>query len=214
MHIFNLWHCNQVYICIRGEVSCIFFYRLFRTVLKLSLKLKILHIKLLNFVCPSCLSFYKGSSNNTLFVFYYLQDYLSNQIISINYQLYNIILLCFSANVTPSSHSNWADKISLSFITAANLLMRLEPKVALFISDVIKNFFCKFFLINHIQINLSIYVILFLLSVQNQVQLALAFLIVGYKCIGEASNDGLLLKPVNYVQSLVTMLKKLLNGEF
>ncbi|KAK1433251.1 hypothetical protein QVD17_10160 [Tagetes erecta] len=78
-----------------------------------------------------------------------------------------------SANVTPSSHSNWEDKISLSFTTATNLLMRLEPK--------------------------------------NQVQLALAFLIVGYKCIGEASNDTLLLKPVNYVQSLVTMLKKLLN---
>ncbi|KAL9993657.1 putative armadillo-like helical, protein SWEETIE [Helianthus debilis subsp. tardiflorus] len=78
-----------------------------------------------------------------------------------------------SANVSPSSHSNWEDKITLSFTTATNLLMRLEPK--------------------------------------NQVQLALPFLIIGYRCIGEASNDAFLLKPVNYVQSLVAMLKKLLN---
>ncbi|KAI3726462.1 hypothetical protein L1987_66259 [Smallanthus sonchifolius] len=78
-----------------------------------------------------------------------------------------------SANATPSSHSNWEDKISLSFTTATKLLMRLEPK--------------------------------------NQVQLALAFLIIGYKFIGEASNDAFLLKGVKYVQSLVAMLKMLLN---
>ncbi|XP_076960722.1 protein SWEETIE-like [Bidens hawaiensis] len=78
-----------------------------------------------------------------------------------------------SANVTLSSYSNWEDKISLSFTTATNLLIRLDPK--------------------------------------KQVQLALAFLIIGYKCIGEVSNDAFVLRPVNYVQSLVTILKKLFN---
>lgn len=75
-----------------------------------------------------------------------------------------------SADVTPSSHSNWEDKISESLTAATNLLMRLEPK--------------------------------------KQLQLALAFLIIGYRCIGEASNEVCLLKPVDHVQSQVIMLKK------
>ncbi|KAJ9561951.1 hypothetical protein OSB04_007111 [Centaurea solstitialis] len=78
-----------------------------------------------------------------------------------------------SADVTPSSHSNWEDKISESLTAATNLLMRLEPK--------------------------------------KQLQLTLAFLIVGYKCIGEASNEACLLKPVEHVQSQVIMLKTLVN---
>ncbi|KAL8250875.1 hypothetical protein R6Q59_034568 [Mikania micrantha] len=91
---------------------------------------------------------------------------------------YQVAELCMSfmfkfvQSVTPSNHSNWENKVSLSFTTATNLLMRLEPK--------------------------------------NQVQLALAFFIMGYKCVGEASSDTFLLKPVSYVQSLVAMLKKLL----
>ncbi|XP_071711040.1 protein SWEETIE [Rutidosis leptorrhynchoides] len=75
-----------------------------------------------------------------------------------------------SANVSPLSHSNWEDKISLSLTSATNLFMRLRPK--------------------------------------KQLQLALAFLIIGYKCIGQASNDTCLLKPFDYVQSLVVMLKR------
>ncbi|XP_024982998.1 protein SWEETIE isoform X2 [Cynara cardunculus var. scolymus] len=78
-----------------------------------------------------------------------------------------------SADVTPSSHSNWEDKISESLTAATNLLMRLEPK--------------------------------------KQLQLALAFLIIGYKCIGEASNEVCLSKPVDHVQSQVIMLKKHVN---
>ncbi|PWA87585.1 HEAT repeat-containing protein [Artemisia annua] len=80
-----------------------------------------------------------------------------------------------SAHVNASSHTNWEDKISLSFTSAKNLLMRLEPK--------------------------------------KQLQLALAFLLVGYKCVGEASNDVWLLNPVDYVQSVVVMLKNLVDGK-
>ncbi|KAL7606152.1 hypothetical protein Lser_V15G19771 [Lactuca serriola] len=46
---------------------------------------------------------------------------------------------------------------------------------------------------------------------KKQLQLALAFLIIGYKCIEEASNDTCLSKPVDYVQSLVAMLKNHVN---
>ncbi|KAI3768087.1 hypothetical protein L2E82_18519 [Cichorium intybus] len=46
---------------------------------------------------------------------------------------------------------------------------------------------------------------------KKQLQLALAFLIIGYKCIEEASTDTCLLKPIDYVQSLVIILKKHVN---